>query len=112
MPGNQNQWAYSRNRAAIGVAFLAQRGLTASLADGVDQLNAIGVSMTVKKDDWLKKCTPILVGTQGALQASAVGQVDKQPFIVSFPPTIEGAEVAHMVRKLILGRNSVKIEFF
>jgi len=78
----------------IRLALLADLALAASLSNGMDQLDAIGVHDGEKGWMGQEACALGLMSSQQALQACTFRQMDEQPAIVSLQPTVKRAKVA------------------
>src|SRR5712692_821573 len=91
--GNQPAEFDSHNPAMIALAFLANLCRTASLTDGVDQLNAVAINHTLFLRSHQELVGQVLIDCQQAQQARTVRQVGKQVQPVPFEPAIKGAIV-------------------
>ena len=80
------------NPTVVGFALLTQLPGAASLAPGMEQLDAVAVDDREETGIGQEEIAPVLMGCQQALQASAMGQ--SEPLrVVPFEPTVEGTEL-------------------
>ena len=82
------------NPAMVGQAFPADLLRAAAFADGMDELNPIGIDHPKHRWGGQEALRPVVMGLQEAKEASALGEAGKQRPIVARQPTIEGT-VAH-----------------
>src|SRR5262245_14116134 len=76
--------------AVIRHAFAADLLRTAAFADGVNELNAIGIDHPQHRWGGQEGLRPVVMGPQEAKEAGALGEVGKQRPIIPRQPAIEG----------------------
>ena len=82
------------NPAMIGETFAADLLRTPAFADGMDQLNAIGVDDTQHRWGGQEDFRPVVMRLEETKEPGPLGEVGKQGPIVACQSAIEGA-VAH-----------------
>src|SRR5213596_1489997 len=79
------------NPAMVGEAFAADLVGAAAFADGMDQLDAVGVNDPEHGRGGQEGGRPVLMGLQEAKEPRPLGELWKQGPIVARQPAIEGA---------------------
>jgi hypothetical protein len=87
------------NPAVVRHAFPADLLGAPAFADGMDQLDAIGVNDPQGRRGGEEDPCPVLMGPEEAKEPGALGEVGKQRPIVTRQPAIEGP-VAHAFERM------------
>src|SRR5256885_2292449 len=91
MPLEQQTEFAPDNPAMVGEAFAADLVGAAAFADGMDQLDAVGVDDPEHGRGGQEGGRPVLMGLQEAKEPRPLGELRKQGPIVARQPAIEGA---------------------
>src|SRR4029453_14388285 len=87
------------NPAMVGEAFAADLPGAAAFADGMDQLNAVGVNDAEYGRSGQEDLRPVVMRREEPKEPGALGQAGKQRPIVARQPAIEGP-VAHAFQRM------------